>query len=151
MIRKSGTSMQTHMRGCPKLLRPSPILAHNSVSLRIWWDDTIEDEEFSEGRILKREHLRRERNKRAVKQKKKKVLQETGRLACEICGFDFAEKYGERGEGFIECHHNVPLSELGENTSIRLSDLSLVCSNCHRMIHWKRPLLTINGLASLIK
>jgi hypothetical protein len=25
-------------------------------------------------------------------------------LACEACGFDFRERYGERGEGFIECH-----------------------------------------------
>jgi predicted HNH restriction endonuclease len=26
-----------------------------------------------------------------------------------VCGFDFAQTYGDRGKGFIECHHIVPL------------------------------------------
>ena len=30
------------------------------------------------------------------------MLHEHGRLACEACGFDFAERYGELGEGFVD-------------------------------------------------
>jgi 5-methylcytosine-specific restriction protein A len=55
-------------------------------------------------------------------------------LTCEACGFDFFKRYGERGGGYIECHHRIPLSESGP-TQTRLKDLALVCSNCHRMIH----------------
>ena len=51
-----------------------------------------EDEEFSEGRVLARLHKVRERNPKAVAQKKRRVLAETGRLACEACGFDFESK-----------------------------------------------------------
>jgi predicted HNH restriction endonuclease len=29
-----------------------------------------------------------------------------------MCGFDFKDKYGELGEGFAECHHTIPVSEL---------------------------------------
>lgn len=58
---------------------------------------------------------------------------------CLICGFDFKEVYGDRGEGFIEIHHIIPLSELNEETEINpKNDLIPVCSNCHRMIHRER-------------
>ena len=65
-----------------------------------------------EGKPLPRSHTARERNSRLVREKKGSVLQETGRLVCEACGFDFVKKYGERGEGFIECHHTKPLRDL---------------------------------------
>ena len=34
----------------------------------------------------------------------------------------------------MECHHLLPLSQSGVTTT-RLSDLALVCSNCHRVLH----------------
>lgn len=101
-----------------------------------------DEDEVAEGRLLFREHRARERNRRIVSNKKRQVLAKAGRLACEVCDFDFAVTYGERGEGFAECHHVVPLSEAGEGTT-RLSDLVIVCSNCHRMLHarigWTTP------------
>jgi hypothetical protein len=33
------------------------------------------------------------------------ATREAGRLICEGCAFDFAEAYGERGQGFMEAHH----------------------------------------------
>ena len=56
-------------------------------------------------------------------------------MECEICNFNYSKKYGERGKGFIECHHKVPLHKLKPNTKTKLSDLALLCANCHRMIH----------------
>lgn len=112
--------------------------------------ETEEEEEFVEGRILTRMHRQRERNATAVRKKKARVLAETGRLACEGCGFDFEAVYGRLGEGFAECHHTVPVSELKAGQVTRLSDLAVVCANCHRMIHRSRPLLTIEKLRSLI-
>lgn len=34
-------------------------------------------------------------------------------ITCMACGFDFSEVYGHRGEGYIEVHHALPVSELG--------------------------------------
>lgn len=103
--------------------------------------EPIEEDDFEapEGRLLARLHLRRERNRELVRRKKAAVLRDTGRLCCEVCQFDFLATYGERGRGFIECHHTVPVSSLGEGGRTSVKDLALVCSNCHRMIHAGRP------------
>ncbi len=58
---------------------------------------------------------------------------------------DFGERYGQRGEGFIECHHTKPLASPGQ-TVTRLDDLALLCSNCHRMVHLRRPMLSVEDL-----
>jgi 5-methylcytosine-specific restriction protein A len=54
------------------------------------------------------------------------------------------------GKGFAECHHNVPLAELEKEKTVKLSELSVVCSNCHRMIHRIRPWLTVSQLKDMI-
>lgn len=108
-----------------------------------------DDEEASEGRTLTRLHKSKERNRALVKKKKAKVLKESGKLACEACGFDFAEMYGTHGEGFIECHHTLPLYTLDAGSKTKFSDLALLCANCHRMVHAKRPWLTVEQLQKL--
>lgn len=96
----------------------------------------LEDEiEFDEGRILTRIHFARERNATLVTTKKRLVLTQTGKLECEACGFDFQKVYGELGEGYAECHHTAPVATLNPGTNTRLTDLCILCSNCHRMIH----------------
>jgi 5-methylcytosine-specific restriction enzyme A len=47
-----------------------------------------------------RMHRVRERNRELVKSKRDAVLRDIGRLACQACGFDFNDKYGEHGRGF---------------------------------------------------
>jgi 5-methylcytosine-specific restriction protein A len=107
-------------------------------------DDLLE--EASEGRLLTRVHLRRERNRGLIESKKRLVLKQSGLLTCEVCGFDFKAEYGDRGDGFIECHHTKPLEALLPGGKTHVRDLALVCSNCHRMIHRRRPWLTIDEL-----
>lgn len=102
--------------------------------------------EAIEGRVVTRMHQLRERSRKIVEQKKAATLKAKGRLACEVCSFDFAARYGERGGGFIECHHTKPVETLGDGTSTRLDDLALLCSNCHRMIHARRPWLSVAEL-----
>lgn len=97
--------------------------------------DESDLDEASEGKVLTRLHKIRERNSDIVQRKKEKVLQQTGCLACEVCSFDFTARYGELGKGFIECHHTLPLSALKPGATTKLSDLALVCANCHRMLH----------------
>jgi 5-methylcytosine-specific restriction protein A len=113
-------------------------------------DDPDTDEGTPEGRLLLRKHLYRERN---PKKRQEKIDQHkkanNGKLACETCGFDFGAVYGDHGDGYIECHHIVPLSESGETTT-RLADLILICSNCHRMIHRRSPWLKPDELRAMI-
>lgn len=110
-----------------------------------------DNEGVEEGSVLTQVHKRRERSQQLVKQCKDKFLKKHGRLTCQGCGFDFEKTYGDRGKGFIECHHVKPLHTLqpGEKTSIK--DLTIVCSNCHRMIHSKRPWLTMSELKTLLE
>lgn len=107
--------------------------------------------EAPEGETLARSHIFRERNRELVQKKKESVLRGTGRLVCEACGFDFAERYGERGEGFIECHHVKALRDLKPGNKTRLDDLVLLCSNCHSMIHARQPWLDMKDLVRLIQ
>jgi 5-methylcytosine-specific restriction enzyme A len=109
-----------------------------------------EEEVFPEGKILFRVHKLRERNVGVVKKKKQQAL-EKNELYCEICQFDFFKTYGEIGEGFIECHHTIPVSEYTEKKNTKLQDLILVCSNCHRMLHRRRPWLGKGDLMNLME
>ncbi|MFE6712915.1 HNH endonuclease [Streptomyces sp. NPDC057695] len=111
-----------------------------------------EEDEYSapEGRLLLRRHRTRERDKGLRKKKIDAALRQGHRLACEACGFDFEEVYGDRGSGYIECHHIVPLHEAGEGRT-RLSDLALICANCHRMIHRRAPWPTPKELRGLVQ
>ena len=110
-----------------------------------------QDEEFAEGRILTALHKRRERSPILVRKKKAEVLSKEGRLACEVCEFDFQTRYGKLGTGFAECHHKAPLSSLNERVKTRLIDLAVVCANCHRMLHRSRPMLSIISLKALLR
>ncbi|MEU2617534.1 HNH endonuclease [Streptomyces sp. NPDC007157] len=110
----------------------------------------LDDYSAPEGRLLMSRHRRRERNKGLRKKKIAAVLRQGGTLACEACGFDFEEVYGDRGSGYIECHHVVPLHEAGEGRT-KLSDLALICANCHRMIHRCAPWPTPKELRHLIQ
>lgn len=74
--------------------------------------------------------------------------------ACKVCGFDFGKVYGEWGEGFIEVHHLIPLG--GKNKKKRETDptrdLTVLCANCHRMVHRKKKTtLTIEELKQKLK
>ena len=107
-----------------------------------------EEIEGNEGQLLSRVHRYRERDASLVRKKKERFLREHGRLFCESCNFDFTHQYGEHGEGFIECHHTKPVSELDAGMTTKISDLVMLCSNCHRMIHRSRPWLSLNELIS---
>ncbi len=95
-------------------------------------------------------HFVVERDRSVVRAKKLSVLQLTGKLACEVCSFDFLQKYGTVGEGFCEVPHKTQLSSLSGRNETKLDDLAIVCCNCHRMIHKSKSLLSIAELKLLI-
>ena len=53
-------------------------------------------------------------------------------------------------ERLHQCHHVIPLHETGERR-VSISDLALLCSNCHRMIHAKPPWPTPAELSEIIR
>lgn len=114
-------------------------------------DLTTETGEAIEGEILYRLHKLRERNSNLAQRKKRAILGATGKLECEVCGFDFGHVYGHLGEGYIECHHKIPLHQLKAAQRTNLEDLSLVCANCHRMLHKSINTLTIDELTKIVK
>ncbi len=103
-----------------------------------------------EGRILSHRHWTRERNSKIVKDKKRDFLDRYKDIFCEVCDFNYRKTYGERGDGYIECHHIKPLSELGAHTRPRLDDLILICASCHRIIHRKKPWLEPQDVKTLL-
>ncbi len=106
---------------------------------------------FTEGKEKYRLHRYKERNSKIVNLAKQSCLEKSGRLDCQICGFNFSKMYGEVGVGFIEAHHIIPISELNEEVETNLSDIIMICSNCHRMIHRRRPWLSIDEIKMLVK
>jgi 5-methylcytosine-specific restriction enzyme A len=78
-------------------------------------------------------------------------MRDRGRLGCEGCDFDFADAYGERGKGYMEVHHTRPVHEIKPGHVTRLADLALVCANCHRMIHARRPWLKVEELRRSVR
>lgn len=112
-----------------------------------------EDDEaaFVEGRERYRIHRIRERDPRIVKLVKSKRLTKEGNLRCDVCGFDFEHTYGQRGRGFVEAHHTVPLSEVEEEAITREQDIALVCSNCHRMLHRGNPRPSVEELREVVQ
>jgi predicted RNA-binding protein with PUA-like domain len=106
--------------------------------------------EFPEGRTAYILHRKRERSAALTQKVKSLALKKYGKLFCQVCHFDFNEKYGTIGEGYIEAHHTIPVSQLKGASVTRIEDIALVCSNCHRMLHRRRPWLWIDELKELI-
>jgi 5-methylcytosine-specific restriction protein A len=108
------------------------------------------EDEVPEGRLPYRQHRVRERKPSIANRRKAVELAKHGVLACSVCDFNFAAVYGELGQGYVECHHVVPLSHAGE-TATKLTDLALVCANCHRMLHSRIGWTTPSSLRAVVE
>lgn len=119
-------------------LDPSPELAN----------ETVNNNSLMEVRRYQM-HRRIERNATASASVKK-----FHGTTCQGCGFNFEEKYGDVGEGYIEAHHLKPLSAIEEGKIVEYSienDFAVLCANCHRMIHRMDDPSDIGGLRRLFK
>lgn len=130
------------------------ISANHSLTEKLYRVPDYEDNEsysVKEGEVSYKLHRFIERDRSIIRKKKQQALKKTGMLECEVCKFDFHKTYGKLGEGFIECHHIIPLKDLEHDTRTKLSDLALVCANCHRMIHKNIDTLSIKALRTIIE
>lgn len=112
--------------------------------------DEDDESAFPEGRESFKAHRHLERDGKMPRMAKAKRLAETGKLECDVCQMDFHRVYGKLGLGFIEAHHTTPVSKLNGTVKTKVSDLALVCSNCHRMLHRGTNLLSIEQLKVLV-
>jgi 5-methylcytosine-specific restriction protein A len=96
-------------------------------------DNEGDDEEFAEGRILTLAHRRAERNRRLrtmlIRDRRK-----TNRLRCDACHITNPTSDSRLDDAIFDAHHLVPLSAIG-STKTKLSDVALLCANCHKIIH----------------
>jgi 5-methylcytosine-specific restriction enzyme A len=91
----------------------------------------------------------RRREGMARREKIRDVINRTGKLVCEVpkCGFDFEQRYGKLGKGYAQVHHLEPLSKSPKEGKVtKLSDLAIVCANCHVMIHIGGDCQSLKGL-----
>lgn len=73
-------------------------------------------------------------------------------LNCAVCGFNFAESYGEIGDGYIHVHHLRDLATIGEEYEVDpVEDLRPVCPNCHAMLHRTVPAMSIADLRAKLQ
>lgn len=120
-----------------------PIVKHAEMQI-------LNDEGVEEGGILLVLHKHYERDKSIICRKKKEVFEKNMALRCEVCDFDFARIYGDLGSQFCECHHTKPVATMKHGEKTKLSDLSIVCANCHRMLHRTRDVLSIETLKAIL-
>jgi len=106
----------------------------------------MEVKSFKEGAERREVQTVRERNSEL----KAAAIHKYG-LDCKVCGFNFEQKYGSYARGYIELHHLIPLSQVSENVMTKLTDIILVCSNCHRTIHLKKKALDWRMLRKSLK
>ena len=115
-------------------------------------DLTADDDEFCIGKQMLKVHLIRERNQYIITKAKQNFKAEhNGDLFCEACGFKFADKYGDLGIDFIEVHDIKPVSQTEQSSKVNMDDFIMLCSNCHSMIHRKKPWTTKENLKDLLK
>jgi len=74
-------------------------------------------------------------------------------LTCMACGFNFKDRYGSWGAGYIHVHHIVPLYSSQKPKKVNSkTDMVVLCANCHSMVHRRKDkLLSMDELKSILK
>lgn len=99
-------------------------------------EETDDDEEVTEGSMSEKVHRRRDR----ARGLRPKVLTRHrkangGKLHCDCCSAKERKRLGAVAEAEFEAHHKVPLASDAGKTKTKVSDLVVLCANCHRLIH----------------
>lgn len=89
----------------------------------------IEDIVIEEGKYLERLTKAKKRNPKARKRKIEQFKKDNdGKVFCEVCKED--------DEVVLDVHHdNVEVCDMEEGHLTKLSDLRVLCANCHRRVH----------------
>lgn len=105
----------------------------NSVDIEIDYleeDENInlEDIVLEEGENIKRIINSRKRNKKARELKLKQAIKKYGKVFCEVCKEDDIV--------VLDVHHDkTQVFNMKKGHKTKLSDLRIICANCHRKVH----------------
>lgn len=92
------------------------------------------DREYLEGDVKHKAHRHRERSPKLRKDLLKKRKSQGG-LECDICGYNGEGLSEDIVDSAFEAHHVKPLQECEGQQNTKLSDMSLLCATCHRLLH----------------
>lgn len=153
-IKKSGSSfaiIEFHNFNLDKYLSRYDLLSSKNYSLPEDYtydlEENISSIKYYEGALTRITVNSYERNSRA----RQVCIQHHG-PNCSVCNFNFANRFGDIGIGFIHVHHLKPLSEIREGYELDpINDLSPVCPNCHAMLHRRRPAYSIEELKIILQ
>ena len=95
-------------------------------------------------------HMRLERRPELAKRKKADMLAIKSHLECEACDTDFRRIYGDQAQACYEAHHDVPLAKRGVGPT-KVSDLKILCANCHRAIHRTEPMMRVEAFRKALQ
>ena len=122
-------------------------LVKDDYAETIFPDEVDADKKYSEGKTRQVKVNSYERNQIA----RQECIEHFG-LNCQVCNFNFQEKFGELGKNFIHVHHIIDISTIGKEYSINpKTDLIPVCPNCHAMLHKQKPAYSILELKNFMK
>jgi predicted HNH restriction endonuclease len=133
---KLGAEMSTVLLLSPKRVQ----VLQSAIDREIASTDAIA---FLEGEMFRKEAAFRSRNRALIQAKKANCD-----FRCEVCGFKFEDAYGDIGRKYIVAHHNELLANGPAKST--LNDISLICANCHAMVHTRNPPLTIKELREIV-
>jgi len=119
---------------------PNNLLGTDKNEIDLQTFEVLEGEKYVSDVVL------RSRKKSLIDEKKAK-----SDYRCEICGINFEEIYGDIGRKFIIAHHMEPIGLRKAASETTLSDIALVCANCHHMIHMRNPPFSIQEIKEKFK
>ncbi|SIO25790.1 HNH endonuclease [Singulisphaera sp. GP187] len=133
-------------RGCEELERlwADHMRFYQSDLSDVGQDGAIE----GELRVAMSRHRARERWLRDSKIAEVKQAND-GRLPCHVCTFDFFKVYGDIGRAYAQVHHLKPLGDRTRPSLTKLSDLAVLCANCHIMVHIGNQVRPLEGLLAV--
>jgi predicted HNH restriction endonuclease len=71
---------------------------------------------------------------------------------CSVCDRDYSIVLGGRGVRVLQVHHREQLSARETPAITKLSDLVVVCANCHLLIHLDpKKALTVQRLRNMLR
>ncbi len=143
-LRKTGID-KNYWGNCQSALRAYYKFLNYKESYNVVFPDEVES--YIEGSVKQVQVNRYERDRKA-----REACIQYHKPVCKVCNFNFFERYGALGEGFIHVHHVIPLSDIGQSyIPDPIKDLVPVCPNCHAMLHKSNPPLSVDELKGHLK
>jgi len=132
-----------------------PVETFSEKEIALWKDESATDEtdadefeSYVEGNKKKKYVTYYER----IPKNREQAIKIHGYI-CKGCKFNFEKTYGSHGKDFIHVHHIKPVSQFEKPQKVNPeTDLTVVCPNCHAMIHrYKDKTLSMKELKNLIQ